>query len=251
VTGARLSRSCAAEDFRAKKRGPLQAVPVIARAIADRRAQPQDRNGAGQRQSGPAPHRHGRIFRLCLGGGHHSGDRLASAFGAASWPGVVRQKLALTLHSEKLDGERVYRVRRADMLQRSPPQPLTADLLRRMIANRVQEEAFGTLDRATLKRLDGVARRSGRGGNRLVRPNTTRQHRRRVSPERDRTRSISVAMAAGSAKRGRATRPAQQCKHRRLGQRPIQPGREDHSPRTTGRSASMLINPNTVESSKR
>ena len=44
---------------------------------------------------------------------------------------------------------------------RSPPQHLTADLLRRMIANRVQEEAFGTLDRATLKLLDGVARRNG------------------------------------------------------------------------------------------
>jgi hypothetical protein len=27
---------CAAADLRAKKRGPLQAVPVIARAIADR-----------------------------------------------------------------------------------------------------------------------------------------------------------------------------------------------------------------------
>ena len=44
---------------------------------------------------------------------------------------------------------------------RSPPQHLTADLLRRMIAHRVQEEAFGTLDRATLKLLDGVARRNG------------------------------------------------------------------------------------------
>src|SRR6516162_9926793 len=44
---------------------------------------------------------------------------------------------------------------------RSPAQHLTADLLRRMIAHRVQEEAFGTLDRATLKLLDGVARRNG------------------------------------------------------------------------------------------
>jgi Protein of unknown function (DUF2924) len=30
-----------------------------------------------------------------------------------------------------------------------------------MIANRIQEEAFGTLDRATLKLLDGLARRDG------------------------------------------------------------------------------------------
>ena len=44
---------------------------------------------------------------------------------------------------------------------RSPPQHLPTDLLRRMIANRVQEEGFGTLDRATLKLLDGLARRDG------------------------------------------------------------------------------------------
>ena len=42
---------------------------------------------------------------------------------------------------------------------RSVPEHLTADLLRRMIANRIQEDAFGTLDRATLKLLDGLARR--------------------------------------------------------------------------------------------
>ena len=44
---------------------------------------------------------------------------------------------------------------------RRPPRSLTGDLLRRMIANRIQEEAFGTLDRATLKLLDGLARRGG------------------------------------------------------------------------------------------
>jgi len=44
---------------------------------------------------------------------------------------------------------------------RSTPQQLTADLLRWMIAARIQEEAFGTLDRATLKLLDGLARRDG------------------------------------------------------------------------------------------
>src|ERR1700680_2760579 len=37
------------------------------------------------------------------------------------------------------------------------PKSLTGDLLRRMIANRLQEEAFGTLDRATVK-LVGFAR---------------------------------------------------------------------------------------------
>jgi hypothetical protein len=43
---------------------------------------------------------------------------------------------------------------------RLAPDHLSADLLRRMIAARVQEEAFGTLDRATLKLLDGLARRN-------------------------------------------------------------------------------------------
>ena len=38
---------------------------------------------------------------------------------------------------------------------RSVPEHLTADLLRRMIANRIQEEAFGTLDRAIRRHLQG------------------------------------------------------------------------------------------------
>src|SRR6202166_4764885 len=37
---------------------------------------------------------------------------------------------------------------------RPAPKSLTVDLLRRMIANRIQEEAFGTLDRATLELVD-------------------------------------------------------------------------------------------------
>jgi hypothetical protein len=40
-----------------------------------------------------------------------------------------------------------------------PPARLTPDLLRRMIAHRLQEEAFGTLDRETLSLLDALARR--------------------------------------------------------------------------------------------
>ena len=38
---------------------------------------------------------------------------------------------------------------------------------------------------------------------------------------------------------------------RQFGQRPIQPARADHSPVTTGRSASVLINPNIAARSKR
>jgi Protein of unknown function (DUF2924) len=44
---------------------------------------------------------------------------------------------------------------------RAAPEHLTTDLLRRMIAMRIQEEAFGTLDRASLKLLDGLVRRDG------------------------------------------------------------------------------------------
>jgi hypothetical protein len=43
---------------------------------------------------------------------------------------------------------------------RSAPKHLTAELRRRMIAMRVQEEAFGTLDTATLKALDKLAGRT-------------------------------------------------------------------------------------------
>jgi hypothetical protein len=74
---------------------------------------------------------------------------------------------------------------------RPPPRSLTVDLLRRMIANRIQEQAFGTLDRATLKRLDGLARRNGgRGGERslkigtvLVRDYQGRRHTVTVGPD--------------------------------------------------------------------
>jgi hypothetical protein len=60
-----------------------------------------------------------------------------------------------------------------------------------MIANRIQEEAFGTLDRATLKLLDGLARRDGaRKGERnlkigtvLVRDYQGRRHTVMVAPE--------------------------------------------------------------------
>jgi hypothetical protein len=68
---------------------------------------------------------------------------------------------------------------------------LTADLLRRMIADRIQKEAFGTLDRATLKLLDGLARRDGsrtaernlKIGTVMVRDYQGRRHTVTVAPE--------------------------------------------------------------------
>src|ERR1700722_19244374 len=89
-----------------------------------------------------------------------------------------------------LSGPALRRHRQA-VFARSVPQHLTAELLRRMIANRIQEEAFGTLDRATLKLLDGLAHRdrSRRGernlkiGTVLVREYQGRRHTVTVAPE--------------------------------------------------------------------
>src|ERR1700732_658146 len=94
--------------------------------------------------------------------------------------------------------ERVRSLSGAELRRRwqsefGPPLPrgLTIDLLRRMIANRVQEEAFGTLDRATLKLLDGLARRDGsrpaernlKVGTVLVRDYQGRRHTVTVGPD--------------------------------------------------------------------
>src|SRR5437764_8447429 len=45
----------------------------------------------------------------------------------------------------------------------APPVPFTRDLLGRAIAYRLQEKAYGGLDRATLKLLEGLARGGGAG----------------------------------------------------------------------------------------
>jgi Protein of unknown function (DUF2924) len=50
---------------------------------------------------------------------------------------------------------------------RTPPAPLSKDLLGRMIAWRLQERAFGGLDRESLRFLDGLARHGGSPRRRL------------------------------------------------------------------------------------
>ena len=50
------------------------------------------------------------------------------------------------------------RARWRSMFGAAPPAALAKDLIARMIAYRLQEEAFGGLDRATVKLLDGLAR---------------------------------------------------------------------------------------------
>src|SRR5258706_13794261 len=50
---------------------------------------------------------------------------------------------------------------------RTPPAALSKDLLGRMIACRLQERAFGGLDRESLRFLDGLARHGGSPRRRL------------------------------------------------------------------------------------
>ena len=54
---------------------------------------------------------------------------------------------------------------------RKPPAGLSTDLLRRMIAGRLQEQAFGGLDRKSLTFLDALARQSG-PSRRQLKPGT-------------------------------------------------------------------------------
>ena len=54
---------------------------------------------------------------------------------------------------------------------RTPPAGLSKDLLRRMIAWRLQERAFGDLDRESLRFLDGLARH-GSSPRRQLKPGT-------------------------------------------------------------------------------
>lgn len=60
------------------------------------------------------------------------------------------------------------RLRWRQTFGRTPPKGLTKDLLGRMIVYRIQEEAFGGLDRATAQLLDRLAR-DGKTGAEAVR----------------------------------------------------------------------------------
>jgi Protein of unknown function (DUF2924) len=57
------------------------------------------------------------------------------------------------------------------MFGRTPPPALGKDLLGRMVACRLQEQAFGSLDRESLRFLDGLARHGG-GPRRQLKPGT-------------------------------------------------------------------------------
>jgi hypothetical protein len=57
------------------------------------------------------------------------------------------------------------------MFGRTPPAALSKDLLGRMLAWRLQEQAFGSLDRESLRFLDGLARHGG-SPRRQLKPGT-------------------------------------------------------------------------------
>ena len=84
------------------------------------------------------------------------------------------------------------RARWRSMLGAMPPMALTKDLLVRMMAYRIQEEAFGGLDRATRKLLDGLAqgekpgtdvKRRLKAGTVLVREYQGERHTVTVTPD--------------------------------------------------------------------
>ena len=70
-------------------------------------------------------------------------------------PAAIAAEIA---HVRSLAPDALRRRWRAEF-GRKPPGSLSRDLLRRMIAMRIQEQAFGGLDRESLMFLDGLARR--------------------------------------------------------------------------------------------
>jgi Protein of unknown function (DUF2924) len=82
------------------------------------------------------------------------------------------------------------------MFGRTPPAALSKDLLGRMMACRLQEQAFGSLDRESLRFLDGLARHGG-APRRQLKPGTV---------SRLKTRSASYGR---TARRGQYRRAQQ------------------------------------------
>jgi hypothetical protein len=78
-------------------------------------------------------------------------------------PAAIAAEIA---HVRSLAPEALRRRWRAEF-GRKPPVGLSRDLLGRMIAMRIQEQAFGGLDRDSLTFLDGLARRGVSPGRKL------------------------------------------------------------------------------------
>ena len=83
--------------------------------------------------------------------------------GHSTNPAAIEAEIA-HLRSLALDAlRRHWRV----IFGRTPPAALSKDLLGRMITYRLQEQAFGGLDRESLRFLDGLARHGGSPRRRL------------------------------------------------------------------------------------
>jgi hypothetical protein len=100
-------------------------------------------------------------------------------------PAAIEAEIA-RIPSLALDGlRRRWRV----VFGRTPPTGLSKDLLGRMIAWRMQEQAFGGLDRESLTFLDGLARHCGaprrrlKPGTVLVRDYQGQRHTVTVAPD--------------------------------------------------------------------
>jgi hypothetical protein len=100
-------------------------------------------------------------------------------------PAAIEAEIA-RLRSLALDA---LRRRWRAVFGRTPPAALSKDLLRRMIACRLQEQAFGGLDRESLTFLDGLARHGGTPGRQLkpgtvlVRDHQGQRHTVTVAPD--------------------------------------------------------------------
>jgi hypothetical protein len=100
-------------------------------------------------------------------------------------PAAIEAEIA-RLRSLALD---VLRRRWRAVFGRTPPAALSKDMLGRMIACRIQEQAFGGLDRESLMFLDGLAhhgsspRRQLKPGTVLVRDYQGQRHTVTVAPD--------------------------------------------------------------------
>src|SRR6516164_292506 len=93
-----------------------------------------------------------RGFRRC-----HEGAEWVAMRGHSTNPAAIEAEIA-HLRSLALDAlRRHWRV----IFGRTPPAALSKDLLGRMITYRLQEQAFGGLDRESLRFVDGLARHGG------------------------------------------------------------------------------------------
>jgi hypothetical protein len=126
-------------------------------------------------------------------------------------PAAIETEIA-RIRSLPLDAlRRRWRV----MFGRTPPAALSKDLLGRMMAWRLQEQAFGSLDRESLRFLEGLARCGGsprrqlKPGTVLVRDYHGQRHTVTVAPDGFNWQGTTYASLSAIARaQGNGTPPA-------------------------------------------